>query len=52
MSKMGRPKVAKSKFRGTYIGARFSPDEVKRVNESVRKAKKMKSKWIRERLLE
>lgn len=49
--KRGRPKVTKGKFRGVYIGARFSPDEAKQVNQSVKKAKKTKSKWIRERLL-
>jgi hypothetical protein len=50
-NKMGRPKVAESEYRGVYIGARFSPDEAKQVNQSVKKAKKTKSKWIRERLL-
>jgi hypothetical protein len=49
--KMGRPKVAKSEFRGVYIGARFSPDEAKQVESNVKKSNKPKSKWIRERLL-
>jgi hypothetical protein len=49
--KMGRPKVAKSEFRGVYIGARFSPDEARKVEANIKRAKKPKSKWIRERLL-
>jgi hypothetical protein len=49
--KSGRPKVSKSEFRGIYIGARFSLDEAKRVEANVKKAKKGKSEWIRERLL-
>jgi hypothetical protein len=49
--KQGRPKVAKGKFRGVYIGARFSPDEAKKVESNVKKSKKPKSRWIRERLL-
>jgi hypothetical protein len=49
--KMGRPKVAKNKYRGILIGARFSPDEAKQVESNVKKSKKPKSKWIRERLL-
>jgi hypothetical protein len=51
MPKRGRPKVAKAKFKGVYIGARFSPDEAKQVEANVKKSKKAKSKWIRERLL-
>jgi hypothetical protein len=49
--KPGRPKVTKSKFRGILIGARFSPDEARQVEKNVKKSKKGKSKWIREKLL-
>jgi len=47
----GRPKVSKREFRGVFIGARFSLDEAKQVSENVKKSKKKKSEWIRERLL-
>ena len=49
--KMGRPKVAKSQFKGVYIGARFSPDEARQVEANVKKSKQKKSEWIRGRLL-
>ena len=40
--------MKKGKAKGVYLGARFSPDEAKHVNEAVKRAKTDKSKWIRE----
>lgn len=46
-SKMGRPKLAKGEAKGVLIGARFTPDEAKTVEDAVRRARKVKSEWVR-----
>lgn len=49
--KIGRPRIAKSEFKGTLIGARFSPDEAKQVHAAVKRSGLGKSEWIRNTLL-
>jgi hypothetical protein len=49
--KMGRPRLEKGKAKGVLIGARFSPDEAKRVNATAEKYEHGKSEWIRRTLL-
>jgi hypothetical protein len=49
--KLGRPKLAKSEFKGVLIGARFSPDEAKTVHDAVKRSGLGKSDWIRNTLL-
>jgi hypothetical protein len=48
---MGRPKLPKAKARGILIGARFSPPEAKLVTDAVRRARTVKSQWVRTCLL-
>jgi hypothetical protein len=50
-SKMGRPKLPKGEVKGVLIGARFAPDESKRVHDAVTRAKIGKSEWVRKTLL-
>ena len=50
-TKMGRPTLPKGEAKGVLIGARFSPDESKAVHDAVKRAKQVKSSWIRETLL-
>jgi hypothetical protein len=49
--KLGRPRLAKSEFKGVLIGARFSPDEAKTVHDAVKRSGLGKSEWIRNTLL-
>jgi len=49
--KLGRPKLAKREFKGVLIGARFAPDEARRVEAAVKQAGLGKSEWIRNVLL-
>lgn len=49
--KMGRPRIPKNKAKGTLIGARFSPPEVKQITARVKRSKMNKSAWIRKTLL-
>lgn len=49
--KMGRPKLPKGEVKDILIGAKFSPDESKRVHNAVKKSGKGKSEWIRNTLL-
>lgn len=49
--KIGRPKLAKSEFKGVLVGARFALDEAKQVNDAVKRSGKGKSDWIRNTLL-
>ena len=48
---MGRPKLPKGEAKGVLIGARFSPDEAKKVHAAVRREKQVKSEWVRKTLL-
>jgi hypothetical protein len=48
---MGRPKLPKDEAKDILIGARFSPPEAERVVEAVRRAKAVKSEWVRAILL-
>ena len=50
-AKMGRPKLPKGEAKGVLIGARFSPPEAKIVTDAVRRAKLVKSEWVRTVLL-
>jgi hypothetical protein len=49
--KMGRPRLAKGEAKGVLIGARFSPEEAKKVNDTASKYERGKSEWIRKTLL-
>ena len=49
--KVGRPKLTKAEAKGVLIGARFSPPEAKLVIEAVKRARKVKSEWVRSCLL-
>jgi hypothetical protein len=51
ITKMGRPRLPKSKAKGVLIGARFSPPEARIVVEAVKRAKRVKSEWVRTVLL-
>ena len=46
-AKIGRPRLPKGEAKGVLIGARFSPPEAKIVTEAVKRAKKVKSDWVR-----
>ena len=48
---MGRPKLPKGEAKGVLIGARFAPDEAKRVELAAKSAQQNKSEWVREKLL-
>ena len=48
---MGRPRLPEGKAKGLLIGARFSPPEAKIVADAVRRAKAVKSQWVRMCLL-
>jgi hypothetical protein len=48
-TKVGRPKVAKSKRRGVLIQARISPEENKAIQAAI--GNENKSQWIRKALL-
>ena len=50
-AKMGRPKLPKGKAKGVLIGARFSPPQARIVVEAVKRAKRVKSEWVRTVLL-
>ena len=50
-TKMGRPRLPKGQAKGVLIGARFSPPEAKIVADAVRRAKAVKSQWVRVCLL-
>jgi len=50
--KLGRPKLAKGEAKGVLIGARFAPDEAKRVQAAVKQSGLGKSEWIRNTLLQ
>jgi hypothetical protein len=49
--KMGRPTLPKGEAKGVLIGARFSPDEARQVDDAVKRAKQGKSSWVRSILL-
>ena len=49
--KLGRPKLAKGEARGVLVGARFAPEEAKRVQAAVKESGLGKSEWIRNTLL-
>ena len=48
---MGRPRLPKGQAKGVLIGARFSPPEARIVTNAVRRAKAVKSQWVRMCLL-
>ena len=50
-TKMGRPRLAKGQAKGVLIGARFAPDEAKRVEKAAETANQNKSEWVRTILL-
>jgi len=50
-SKIGRPKIPKSKLRGILIQARLSPEEHRKIKAAIENAPESKSEWIRKALL-
>jgi hypothetical protein len=50
-TKMGRPKMGKGEAKGVHIGARFTPDEAKKVEYAAKRARQVKSEWVRSTLL-
>ena len=50
-AKMGRPKLAKGQVKTIVIGARFSPDEARRVHCAIEHTKSTKPEWVRKALL-
>jgi hypothetical protein len=50
-AKLGRPRLSKAKAKGVLIGARFSPEEARRVNSAANQFEKGKSEWIRKTLI-
>ena len=48
---MGRPKLAKGKAKGVVIGARFAPDESKRIHDAITRSGHSKPDWVRNALL-
>ena len=50
-TKMGRPRLPKGQAKGVLIGARFSPPEARIVAGAVKRAKAVKSQWVRMCLL-
>jgi hypothetical protein len=50
-TKMGRPKLPKSKRRGILILARVSQDEHKELQVAIAKSPHSKSEWVRQALL-
>lgn len=50
-TKMGRPKLPKSKVRGVLVQARFSEEEYKVVAHAVKQAGATESEWVRRNLL-
>lgn len=48
---MGRPKLAKGESKDVLIGARFTQDEARTVEDAARRARKVKSDWVRMCLL-
>lgn len=49
--KRGRPRVESADAKGTFFAARFNEAETKILNTAIKKSKKSKSAWIREKLL-
>ena len=49
--KLGRPKLAKSEFKGVLIGARFASEEAKLVHGAIKRSGQVKSAWVRNILL-
>ena len=49
--RIGRPKLAKSVFKGVLICARFALDEAKQVHDAIKRSGLVKSEWIRITLL-
>ena len=50
-AKRGRPKAKTGEAKGTFFAARFNQAETKILNDAIKKSKKSKSDWIREKLL-
>lgn len=48
---MGRPPIVPGQSKDVLIGARFAPDEAEQVHRAVKRAKQVKSEWVRTILL-
>lgn len=48
---MGRPALPKGKAKGVVIGARFSPDESKKIHGAIDRSGKSKPDWVRNALI-
>ena len=49
--KRGRPKLAKGQAKARFINLRFSPPEIKRIDDAADRAKLKRAKWARKTLL-
>ena len=49
--KIGRPKRAKNKAKGIIFAARFDKEEARILRKAIKKSKRVKSVWIREKLM-
>jgi hypothetical protein len=50
-SKIGRPKVPKSRARAKYLSLRLRPDEQREVDAAIERSRKSKSDWLRDVML-
>ena len=50
-TKMGRPPMPKGQAKDVLLGARFAPAEAKQVENAAKRARAVKSEWIRATLL-
>lgn len=45
--KPGRPKLPKGEAKGKFVGLRFDPEYLKRIDAAAKARKKTRSEWIR-----
>jgi len=50
-SKMGRPKIARSIYKGVLIGVRFTPSDVEKIQAAADRQGQLVSEWVRNILL-
>lgn len=48
---MGRPKIGIQNAKGIIVAARFSPPEIKEIQDAVKRAGINKSEWVRNCLI-
>ena len=45
--KVGRPKLPKGEAKGKFVGLRFDPEYLKRIDAAAKASKQSRSEWIR-----